>query len=301
MKDNTFKKFKDKYLKINGKDYSIIDGVIIPNEKFLSNAINKLWFDSNSSGFLLFSGLFSNLILAGVSVEASKLFVNSFRKKVMDFVFQRLSREAPEIINPLNTKLEPFEFEVEGFKVNHNFQESGIDFYSTKQLHFDIVEPLSSNLYGLNHNIKGGFPVFANSKLYCIDNNLEITKIIKKIPGNRIVTIKSEHYINILKEYSCAYDVDMINDMPFSIYLNRVKEVGILHGATNPIPMNNNKDTKRPIIHYSYDNHDDKEAIAWYNMLDLSNEREIGDPSLPKPLIPNSICEKVKIKTIKIK
>lgn len=285
MKSRIKVKFENKIVSIKESDI-LFEKKLTPNKEFVSKALRLLWFDKSASGFLIFSDLYRTLLKLGHSKSKSKEMTNEFRKKLVDDLFTLLMNKIPKIINPFNIVLKPYEFEVEGYNINLNFQDSGIDFYSTKQLHFDIVEPISSNLYGINKNIEGGLPVFANCQLYCQDNKLDILTIIDKIPGNRIITVKKEHYLAVLEDYAFAYEVDMDNDMPFSVYLNRVREVGILHGATTPVPINIKEPSERPLIHYSYDNHEVETTKIWYKILNLSHERLEGNPSLPKPIKP---------------
>jgi len=300
MRSNIKMKFEDNLYPIREKDI-VFSREILPSHEFILKVCDLLYFNKGANGFLFFCDLHKILLSKGYSKIESKFCINSFRKNLVDNIFKIFYDKIPEIINPLNLELNPYEFFVEGFNINNNFQDSGIDFYSTKQLHFDIVEPLSSNLYGLNKNISGGLPVFADCKMYCKDKGLKIIDIVEKIPGNRIITLKKDHYLNVLEKYSFAYDLEMTNDLPFSIYLNGITEIGILHGATNPVPIDNTMPSERPIIHYSYDNHDAEATELWYKKINFSVERRAGNPSKPKPLLPEFSKKNINLKIIKIK
>jgi hypothetical protein len=160
-----------------------------------------------------------------------------------------------------------------------------IDFRSNKQLHFDIVEPLGSNMYGPNHGIEGGWPAFADGRAYCHANGLDIKNILDKIPGTRNLTISREHYRPLLEEYTVAYEVDMVDDMPFTVFVNRVEEAGLLHGATE-VRSSGGARTRRPICHYAWDNVTAAAAERWYRALGQDGRRTPGDSADHKPLVP---------------
>ncbi len=280
--------------KING------EFTIAPSDKLVGVVIDLLWENTKPCRFVLCYNLF--IILEDVVSDLSirRELVNQYRKKLCDAVFSYLNENYANIINPYNLKLIPLEFEIDGYNINKDFGGVGVDFYSTKQLHFDIVEPLSSNLYGLNKNIKNGFPIFADCKSYCVDKGIDVVTIIEKISGSRIITIKREHYINILKRYTVAVNVDMASDTPFSIYINRVKEAGIMHGATDPLPIVASMESSRPIIHYSFDCIDEELTDDWYSDLGLVNSMSKGSISKEKPLFPFLGDGDIEIRTIKI-
>ena len=182
-------------------------------------------------------------------------------------------------LNPHCFRLVPSEFEVEGYGVNKEFMGFPEDFYTTKRLHFDIVEPLSSNLYGPNFNISGGFPVFADVGRYCRESHIEPNSILEKIPGTRLLTISTSHYSRILRSYTTAYRLNMETDTPFTLYVNSIAYAGIMHGATDPTSIDSNLEARRPLSHLSLDSDSVEDAIQWYADLGQKPGRAEGDPA----------------------
>jgi hypothetical protein len=195
-------------------------------------------------------------------------------------------RDFPDVVNPLDIALDPIEFDLDGYQVNIDFMNEGLDFSSNKQAHFDIVEPLGSNLYGPNIGVMGGLPTFSDGHAYCRDYGLKITEILDKIPGTRNITFAPEHYRPLIEDYSVAFEVDMVHDMPFTVLINRVEEAGLLHGATAVQAAEPLADARRPIGHYAFDNVTDEAAAQWYAELRQPPARSSGDTSATKPLIP---------------
>ena len=218
----------------------------------------------------------------GRAVESVKI----FRRKLCHRVFAAIIHDFPDAINPLGIALDPIEFDLDGYQVNIDFINEGLDFSSNKQAHFDIVEPLGSNLYGPNIGVAGGLPAFSDGYAYCRDHGLKITDVLDKIPGTRNISLVPEHYRPLIEDYSVAFDIDMVHDTPFTVLINRVEEAGLLHGATTVTAAEPLAVARRPIGHYAFDNVTDEAAAQWYAELGQPPTRSPGDTSASKPLIP---------------
>jgi hypothetical protein len=169
---------------------------------------------------------------AGLAESEAVEWTRRLRRELCDQAFERLCERYPDELNPSGLPLEPIEFDLDGYGINVNFMGDGIDFRANQQAHFDIVEPLGSNLYGPNVNIRGGWPVFCDGRAYCRDRGLDIREILDKVPASRNLTFRLPHYRALLEDYSVAYQVDMTDDTPFTVFVNRVEEAGLLPRRT---------------------------------------------------------------------
>lgn len=226
---------------------------------------------------------------AGLAESEAVEWTRRLRRELCDQAFERLCERYPDELNPSGLPLEPIEFDLDGYGINVNFMGDGIDFRANQQAHFDIVEPLGSNLYGPNVNIRGGWPVFCDGRAYCRDRGLDIREILDKVPASRNLTFRLPHYRALLEDYSVAYQVDMTDDTPFTVFVNRVEEAGLLHGATEVAKADPGTDAQRPIRHYAWDNVSPAAADRWYAELGQENRRTPGEPHRLKPLIPESV------------
>ena len=222
----------------------------------------------------------------GLSFSAAVECARIFRRELCGRVFGIILGRYPEVVNPLGIALEPIEFDLDGYQVNINFMNGGLDFSSNKQAHFDIVEPLGSNIYGPTVNVRGGFPVFSDGYSYCRDHDLNILDILAKIPGTRNLTVAPEHYLPLIEDYTVAFEVDMVTDTPFTVFINRVQEAGLLHGASAVEVVGPRQAARRPIGHYAWDNITADAADRWYEAVDQPPTRATGDTSAAKPLVP---------------
>jgi hypothetical protein len=261
-----------------------------PAESLVREVSARLWAPGAPRFALLHNALptFRSAVPGG-SFQQALEWARVFRGALCTRVFARLCESFPEVLNPLGLELSPIEFDLDGYHVNRQFMGDDIDFRSNKQAHFDIVEPLGSNLYGPNVNIQGGFPAFADGRAYCQDHGIGITSILDKIPGSRNLTLKPLDYRILLTDYTVAYALDMVNDTPFTIFVNRVEEAGLLHGATAVRTQDPQHAAMRPISHFAWDNVTAEAADLWYRALGQSNQRVAGDPAGHKPLIPPSL------------
>jgi hypothetical protein len=264
-----------------------------PTSKVIAEIANRLWGQDDSPRFALLYNAIPILLEAGFTFENAVKHIRTYRNNLYNAVYDILNNLYSDVINPFRISYEPNEFEAEGYNINRNFlrgeEGEAIDFYTTKQLHFDIVEPLSSNLYGPNENIKGGLPAFADGWAYCERYNVRVNDVLEKIPGSRILTFQREHYKTLLEEFTIVFDIDMTTDTPFSIFLNRVEEACLLHGATSASIIDPAKSAKRPLSHYALDNLTNEASEQWYRTLGKDPGRIEGNPSAPKPLIPHGI------------
>jgi hypothetical protein len=255
-----------------------------PSESLIQQVVSLLWASDEPSRFaLIYNGVPTLMAAANLQFKDAVLALRRFRGSLCDAVFEQLTFQFPNIVNPEYFQLKPIEAELDGWNINVNNNAPGS--YSTKQLHFDVIEPLGSNLYGPNYNLSGGFPVFADLRAYCAANDLDIRDVLQKIPGERVLTVGSDHYADVLDNFSVGFAVDMVNDTPISIVLNRVVEAGVMHGATLCTKIAPNANAIRPILHYEYCDLTKAAADAWYRALNQSNNPAPGS-KVDKPLIP---------------
>ncbi|MBY3203470.1 hypothetical protein [Rhizobium laguerreae] len=258
-----------------------------PSEALIADVVSLLWDSEDAPRFgILHNAVPTLMRAANMTFDEAAVATQAFRTSLCDKVYEVLVRRFPEIVNPEGFDLKPFDYLIDGFNVN--VMGNGAGFYSTKQLHFDIVEPIGSNLYGPNKNISGGLPAFADVREYCASNGLEITDILEKIVGERVLTLKPEHYLPVVEKFSIAFDVDMVGDTPFSIVLNRVVAAGVMHGATLCHKTVPDAEVMRPIRHYEYCDMSQEAADKWYATLGQSNDRAPGK-NADKPFIPATL------------
>jgi hypothetical protein len=258
-----------------------------PHQSLVDLVADRLW--GGPSAFrmaLLYDVVPAFQAAGGFTFEAAVEHVRTFRRELCHRVFEIVLARHPEVVNPLGTALDPIEFDLDGYQVNIDFMNEGLDFSSNKQVHFDIVEPLGSNLYGPNVNIRGGLPIFSDGHSYCNDRGLRITEILDKISGTRNLTVAPEHYLPLIEDYTVSFDVDMVGDTPFTVFVNRVEEAGLLHGASPVRAVGAQANARRPIGHYAWDNVTADAADQWYEVLGQRPTRTAGDTSADKPLIP---------------
>lgn len=230
-------------------------------------------------GLALIHGAVPAFRAAGLSWTTAVEWTRRLRRELCEQVFELLCEHHPGQLNPLKLDLSPIEFLLDGYGVNVNFMGYGLDFRANQQAHFDIVEPLGSNLYGPNVNVRGGWPVFCDGRAYCRDHGLDIRDILDKVPASRNLTFQLPHYRTLMEDYAVAYQLDMAEDTPFTVFVNRVEEVGLLHGATEVEPIDADADVERPIWHYAWDNVTSEAADGWYEALGQRNLRSPGSPT----------------------
>jgi hypothetical protein len=260
-----------------------------PAAAFSAAIAGRLCGDNGAPRFAIAYNAVPEFLAMGKSFQESVEWVRILQRELCASVFSLLCLSAARTLNPLGIDLEPIEFDLDGYHVNKRFMGDDIDFRSNKQAHFDIVEPLGSNLYGPNVNIDGGLPVFCDARSYCQAHGISITGILDKIPGTRNLTLEPAHYRALLEDYTVAYNLDMTHDTPFTIFVNRVEEAGLMHGATTVAKHDPGRGAQRPIRHYAWDNTTAGAAGEWYGRLGQSNERTAGDSAGHKPLIPPSL------------
>lgn len=259
---------------------------VLPTDKLIQLVVDSLWFGATAQRFVVCYGAMPLIRwLAKAGVEAATLHVISLRKRLCYAVFSELVRREPLVFNPLGFDLRPIEYEIDGLNINPNFMGTGLDFFSTKRLHFDILEPLGSNLYLPTSNICGGWPVFADLRAYCWDHKLRPTDIIEKIPGTRNFTIGAPHYSVVLEQYTVAFDVDTTEDAPFTLMVNLIEQAAVMHGGTDVTIVNQAKPASRVLRHYAFDATTDEDLLLWYNSLGYAPTRAPGDPAAQKRLI----------------
>jgi hypothetical protein len=257
------------------------------SDRLVAEVAARLWGSPESDRLVLLHGALG-MLTADLDVErnTAERLVLDLRRDLCFRAFSHVRQRFPDVVNPRGLVLDPIEFWLDGYDVNENFMGGGLDFASNRQLHFDIVEPLGSNLYGPNLNMAGGLPVFADAAAYCRDSGVRIRDVLDTIPGTRNLTLAPQHYAPLVAGYAVAFDVDMTDDTPFTVFVNRVEEAGLVHGATDPHLVDPAAPRRRPICHYAFDNVTDDAAADWYAALGQTGRRSAGDTSRPKPVVP---------------
>ncbi len=196
---------------------------------------------------------------------AYQLLENLFQKSMQELNIQDFS-----VVNAAYDHIGAMD--VDGFNLNKghtpNEHTEPRDFVTTKCLHFDGATPFIANIYGPNTNIYGGFPVIADTALFCRENNISPRCLVQNIPENYNVVIKEDYYYEILANYTAALLFDMRDDMIMSILFNEVSG-GVAHGATRPQKIDINKVASRPIRHIEFQFSNPKNYKDWYEYYNL--------------------------------
>jgi hypothetical protein len=259
---------------------------IVPPPDLVDAVAAKLWGDPHSTRFAIVRGAIPCLLRQDLSRAQAVRIMRVFQEEFCHAVFSLLLRRYPSELNPFDLPLAACSFDMDGIYLNENFLGRGIVFHSTKQLHFDIVEALGSNLYGLNENISEGEPIYADAMAFCLDHGLEIRDQLVKIPGSRIFSLRETVYGQVLSNYAVVIDVDLDDDMPMTMNVNLIDEAGLMHGALSPTLVHADRRGLRPIRHYAFDAEDQASVARWYAAFNYDPEKVAGDPANPKYLLP---------------
>lgn len=256
-----------------------------PRPDLVEAVAARLWGDPTATRFAIVLGGIPCLTSQGLSRSAATQVMRAFQQTFCDAVFSRLLQRYPAEINPFALPLTGCSFDMDGIYLNENFLGRGIVFHTTKQLHFDIVELLGSNLYGLNENIVEGKPIYADAMAFCLDHDVPIRSLLVKIPGSRIFTLHESAYGRVLTDYAVIIDVDTDDDMPMTMTVNLIDQAGLMHGAISPAIADHGRRGVRPIRHYAFDAEDDASIARWYAGFNHDTEKVAGDLGNPKPLL----------------
>jgi hypothetical protein len=259
---------------------------IVPRLGLVEQVAAKLWGDPRATRFAIVCGTIPSLLAQGVARAQAVATVRAFQEEFCHAVFSLLIERYAAEINPFGLPLTACRFDMDGIYLNENFLGRGIVFHTTKQLHFDIVESLGSNLYGLNENISDGKPIYADALAFCLEHGLSIRDLLVKIPGSRIFSLHESVYGRVLSDYAVVIDVDLDDDMPMTMNVNLIDEAGLMHGAQSPAVVDGDRRAMRPIRHYAFDAEDQASLARWYAAFDHDPDKVAGDPGNPKHLLP---------------
>lgn len=160
----------------------------------------------------------------------------------------------------------------DGFNINSGFSHDGNlpqrEFMTAKCIHFDCATPFVANIYGPTENIGSGLPLICDVQRYCRDRGVGPASLVEPIPNNYTVNVKREHYDELLRDYSIAYDLDLANDIIVVMILNEI-EFGFAHGATDPYRLDPSAPARRPIRHIEQQYLEESHYQEWYAYYEL--------------------------------
>lgn len=177
--------------------------------------------------------------------------------------------------------------DVDGYNKNTSFTPNSDhtesrEFVTTKCVHFDAATPFIANLYGPNHNIRGGLPMICDTRAFCADKGLDARALIENIPNNYNVAVKQEYRAEIVARYSFALDVGLDDDVVGIVLFNEVIG-GVAHAATQPERTDASRPARRPIRHIEFQVASTEDLKAWYDFYGLrldqasDNQASAGD------------------------
>jgi hypothetical protein len=160
----------------------------------------------------------------------------------------------------------------DGFNLNSGFSHDGglppREFMTAKCIHFDCATPFVANIYGPNENIGSGLPLICDVQRYCRDRGVAPASLVEPIPNNYTVNVKREHYAELLRNYSFAYQQDLTNDIVVVMIMNEI-EFGFAHGATDPYPLDRRLPSRRPLRHIEQQYLEEPHYQEWYDYYEL--------------------------------
>lgn len=258
----------------------------VVTERLVADLAGLLWGDAESPRFAICHGLLPRVLGGGsVSLDRALERIVDYRRELCTRVFARLLREFGSEFGLDAADLVPLEYSIDGIHVNPGFYDTGLAFWATQRLHFDILEPFGSNLYLPRRFVSGGLPVFADAAGYCVENGYELRDLLVKIPGTRNLTLAPEHHVPLLADHAMAFDGPWDADAPFSLVNNLVLEAGLMHGATTPRALKGEA-SRRELVHFALDDPRAESIRRWYARFGLSADRAPGATDGRKPLLP---------------
>jgi hypothetical protein len=174
--------------------------------------------------------------------------------------------------------------DVDGYNKNTSFSPNADhterrEFVTTKCVHFDAATPFIANLYGPNHNIRGGKPMICDTRAFCADKGLDARALIENIPNNYNVAVKAEYCAEILARYSFALDVDLDDDVVGIVLFNEVIG-GLAHAATQPERADASQPARRPIRHIEFQVATTEDLKAWYDFYGLGLDKAVDNQAV---------------------
>lgn len=239
------------------------DGSFILDDKELLEKISKQI--ANDSGFAVCYGVKNILGKHGAHVRDHVDATRDLLEKVFRDSMALVDFDKYNVIKCEYAKIGIID--VDGYNRNVAFSPNEYtperEFETTKCVHFDGATPFVANMYGPTENIKGGYPILSDVRLYCEENNIDPKDIIESISETYNIAMKAENNEKILNDYSVGFKVDNENDIPIFITHNEIGQIA--HAATNPIKVDEDKPAKRPIRHLEYQLKDLKDAATWFS------------------------------------
>lgn len=272
MKNLDPSRIKDSLIDVSTFPTELRDGDFAATSSALVDAVAEAVEKKN--GFAVVYGANRMLAARGLDIrtEAGAEVARRFLEGIFRTAAARfdLSRHSPvEVAYDRIAKMD-----VDGYNKNKSFTPNSDhtesrEFVTTKCIHFDAATPFIANLYGPNQNIGGGMPMICDTRKFCQDKGLDPKSLVENIPNNYNVAVKQEFYEELLGGYSFALKLDLENDVVMIVLHNEVVG-GLAHAATQPLPADAGRGSRRPIRHIEYQVAGADDLKRWYDYYGLT-------------------------------